>query len=351
VQTLAPRPTSRVRDQNGRGAATQWLPGLGACIAVGAMSFALGQLVPVFGGPAFGIVFGMVLSLVTRAQPIMRPGARIASHQLLQLSVVVLGFQLSLHDVVRTGVGSLPVMLGTLGLALLGAQLCGKLLRVNGDLRTLIGVGTGVCGASAIGAVTRVIGAAETEVAYSLSTIFAFNVLAVLLYPLLGHAMGMSQHTFGLWGGTAINDTSSVVAATATYGAAASSYGVIVKLTRALTIVPICAWLAVREARRSRTCPDPLGAQMPRWWQLVPWFIGYFLLATVANTVGLVPAGWHHDLSRIATFLITVALVGVGLSARFGEMRRSGLRPLALGGALWLTVGGSSLALQAIFHS
>jgi uncharacterized integral membrane protein (TIGR00698 family) len=326
------------------------MPGLVVCVALGYVAVSLGHAVPVFGGPAFGIVFGMALSVVAPLQAPLRVGAGFASRQLLQLSVVILGAELSLHDVLRTGLSSLPVMLGTLALALIGARVFGRLLGVEGSLRTLVGVGTGVCGASAIAAVTRVIGAAETDVAYSLSTIFAFNVVAVLLYPPLGHLMGMSQHAFGLWGGTAINDTSSVVAATATYGTVASSYGVIVKLTRALMIVPICAWLAMRRAKLNHSAGVAQGTDVLRWWRLVPWFIGYFLLAVVANTVGVVPATWHAGLSTSATFLITVALVGVGLSARFGQMRRSGLRPLALGAALWATVGVSSLALQAIFR-
>jgi uncharacterized integral membrane protein (TIGR00698 family) len=325
---------------------------LAACVALGAAAFMAGRLVPAFGGPPFGIVFGMALSLLKPVRDRTAFGARFASHQLLQLSVVVLGAELSLHDVVRTGLSSLPVMLGTLALALGGAVAFGKLLKVDGDLRTLVGVGTGVCGASAIAAVSRVAGAAETDIAYSMSTIFAFNVVAVLLYPPLGHLMGMSQHSFGLWAGTAINDTSSVVAATTTYGTAANNYGVygvVVKLTRALMIIPICGWLALRQHRRSAENPGIAGQPALQWSKLVPWFIGYFLLAVVANTIGLVPHSWHADLSTAATFLITVALVGVGLSARFTEMRRSGLRPLALGAALWATVGVSSLALQAIF--
>jgi uncharacterized integral membrane protein (TIGR00698 family) len=349
MQLVESWPEVGANDRAPRRAISAVIPGLVVCLAIAAGCVALGHLVPVFGGPAFGIVFGMALSL---ARPIQRPlnaGAGIASRQLLQLSVVILGAELSLHDVVRTGLGSLPVMLGTLALALAGAQAFGRLLRVDGDLRTLIGVGTGVCGASAIAAVTRVIGAAETDVAYSLSTIFAFNVLAVLLYPPLAHLMGMSQHAFGLWSGTAINDTSSVVAATATYGSVASSYGVVVKLTRALMIVPICGWLAGRQLRSKSTAAGSPGSTMPRWWKLVPWFIGYFLLAVVANTIGAVPRSWHADLSDVATYLITVALVGIGLSARFDEMRRSGVRPLALGATLWATVGISSLALQALF--
>jgi uncharacterized integral membrane protein (TIGR00698 family) len=282
--------------------------------------------------------------------PIVRRGATLASHQLLQASVVLLGAQLSMRDVFRTGLASLRVMLGTLALGLLAAQVFGRLLRVDGDLRTLIGVGTGVCGASAIAAVSRVIAASEADVAYSLSTIFAFNVLAVVMFPVLGHAMGLSQHAFGLWSGTAINDTSSVVAATATYGHDASSYGVVVKLTRALMIVPISGWIAVRALKRTRQVGNTGNAGAPRWWTLVPWFIGYFLLAALANTIGVVPHSWHPFLSDAATFLITVALVGVGLLARLADMRRMGLRALGLGACLWVTVGISSLALQAIFH-
>lgn len=333
-----------------RPAWTAALPGLGSCVALGVAGTALGHLVPVFGGPAFAIVLGMAFSLIRPLRAPIAAGAAVASGQLLQASVVILGAQLSLHDVVRTGVTSLPVMLGTLALALLGARLFGRLLRVDGELRTLIGVGTAVCGASAIGAVTRVVGAAETDVAYSMATIFAFNVVAVLLYPPLGHLMGLSQHSFGLWGGTAINDTSSVVAATTTYGHAAANYGVVVKLTRALMILPICGWLAARRQPRQASGPDA-AAGRPRWTRLVPWFIGYFLLAVVANTVGLVPASWHPTLGSAATFLICVALAGIGLSARFAQMRRSGLRPLLLGGLLWATVGVSSLLLQALTHA
>ena len=344
-----PSPQLRTRRTNGSSAA---LPGLVVCLALGLVAFRLGHLVPVFGGPAFGIVFGMALSVIVPLQAPLGAGAKFASRQLLQASVVLLGAELSLHDVAHTGLTSLPVMLGTLALALAGARLFGRLLGVDGNLRTLVGVGTAICGASAIGAATRVLGAAETQVAYSLSTIFAFNVVAVVLYPPLGHLMGLSQHAFGLWGGTAINDTSSVVAATATYGTVASSYGVVVKLTRALMIVPICGWLATRRIRLSRTADgSTVRSELPRWWQLIPWFIAYFLVAVVANTAGMVPVGWHAGLSTAATLLITVALVGVGLSARFAEMRKSGLRPLALGAALWVTVGVSSLALQWLFRS
>jgi uncharacterized membrane protein YadS len=258
----------------------------------------------------------------------------------------------------------LPVLLGTLSLALLAAWGVGRLLGIDGDLRTLIGVGTGICGASAIAATTAVIGAAEADVAYAISTIFAFNVIAVLTYPTLGHLMGLSQHAFGLWSGTAINDTSSVIAAAYTYGHAAGDYGVVVKLTRTLMIIPITIALTVMTRRRAAAAAASDGAadggqtaagaqagrpgrRRLRVWQLVPWFLIGFLAAAALNSLGGVPHAAHSPLSTLSLFLITMALSAIGLSTRPLALRNAGLRPLALGAILWATVGVSSLLLQA----
>ena len=326
------------------------LTGVLVVLATTAVAEPLGLLLPMIGAPALALLLGMAVRLRYAPDTSARVVIRFASSNVLKGAVVVLGATFGLGEVAHIGRSSLPLMLGTLVIALAAAWLVGRALGVDSNLQTLVGVGTAICGASAIGAVSGVIGAVESEIAYAISTIFVFNVVAVVLYPALGHLLSLSQHSFGLWAGTAINDTSSVVAATATYGSVASSYGVVVKLTRALMIVPICAWLASRRLKKMRSDAESAATTMPRWWKLVPWFIGYFLLAVVANTIGLVPHRWHADLSDAATYLITVALVGVGLSARFDEMRRSGLRPLALGAALWATVGISSLALQAIFR-
>ena len=164
---------------------------------------------------------------------------------------MILGAQLSLSRPTRVGLSSLPVMLGHPGRLPRGATFVyGRLLGVVGDLRTLIGVGTGICGASAIAAVTPVIEATSTDVAYAVSTIFLFNIAAVLAFPILGHALGMSQHSFGLFAGTAVNDTSSVVATATTYGNSAASYAVVVKLVSTLMIIPICVGLGALTARR-----------------------------------------------------------------------------------------------------
>ena len=328
------------------------VPGLAAAIVLAIAATCLGRLEPVIGGPVFGIVLGMLVATGRRGTGVLKPGAAIAGKQVLQASIVVLGTGLSLAQVAHTGLSSLPVMLGTLALCLLVTWGAGRLLGLRGSLPILIGVGTGICGASAIAATTAVIGAAEVEVAYAISTIFAFNVVAVLLYPAIGHLLGLSQHAFGLWSGTAINDTSSVVAAACTYGAAAGDYGVVVKLTRTLMIIPICLglafWQARRHRRRALAADVTIAAPAVPWRRMFPWFIAYFLAAVAANSLGLIPHGWHAPLSQIAVFLITTALAGIGLSTRVGDMRRTGLRPLALGAVLWATVGISSLLLQLL---
>ena len=332
-------------------------PARGAAIA--AVATIAGRLVPVIGAPVFGIVLGVAVGQIPRTPALdlrLRPGIGFSSRNVLQLSIVLLGTGLSLTGIAHTGLSSLPVLLGTLALALAMAWGAGRLLGIGGDLRTLIGVGTGICGASAIAATTAVIGAAEADVAYAISTIFAFNVIAVLTYPALGHLLGLSQHAFGLWAGTAINDTSSVIAAAYTYGHAAGDYGVVVKLTRTLMIIPISLVLAVRTRRavERRVSVTPASgvarAARPRirLAQLVPWFLIGFLLAAAVNTAGFVPQAAHTWLSAVSLFFITMALSGIGLSTRPLELRRAGLRPFALGAILWATVGISSLVIQAV---
>ncbi|MCE4945562.1 putative sulfate exporter family transporter [Streptomyces albulus] len=328
------------------------LPGLALAVAIALVATSLGRLVPVVGGPVSGIVLGVLVAVVARPGARMRPGITFAGRGVLQAAVVVLGAQLSLGQVLRVGVGSLPVMLVTLAVCLAAAYGIGRRLGVVRDLRTLIGVGTGICGASAIAAVTPIIGAAEAEVAYAVSTIFVFNIAAVLTFPVLGHLLGMGQHAFGLFAGTAVNDMSSVVAAATTYGGPAADYAVVVKLARTLLIIPICLGLAALARRRARTADAGAagsGEGLPgrvRVGRLVPWFLGGFLVLAAANTAGLVPQAAHGPLSALAVFLITVALSAIGLSTEPAKLRRAGAAPLLLGGCLWLVVSVTSLAVQ-----
>ncbi len=349
IRAQAPREAT---DQPGR----RWrldrlraiLPGLGLALALGAVATALGHLAPVVGAPVIAVVLGIAIASVRQLPAGLRPGLTFAGRTVLQSSIIVLGLGLSFREVLSTGISSLPVLLGSLGVALIGAPVIGRALGVGRDLRTLIGVGTGICGASAIAATDAVIGAAVIDVSYAIATIFVFNIVAVLTFPAIGHLLHLSPGGFGLWAGTAINDLSSVVAASSIFGHGATSSAVVVKLTRTLMIIPISVTLGIA---RSRSARRP-GQDKPRAFTLrllrgaLPLFIGWFLVSVSANTVGIVPVHWHSDITAVAQLLITVALGAIGLSARARDIVQSGLRPLALGALLWLLVGASSIGLQ-----
>ncbi|HEY1967861.1 MAG TPA: putative sulfate exporter family transporter [Pseudonocardia sp.] len=342
-------------------------PGLVLALFVALAATPLGHAVPVVGAPVFGIVLGLVLASAVKPGEDLRPGLAFAAKPVLQASIVLLGATLSLRQVASVGLHSLPVMLGTLAVALGGAWLLGRLIGVRGDTQILIGVGTGICGASAIAATTAVIKPRQSEVAYAIGTIFAFNIAAVLLFPALGHAWHLNPHSFGLWAGTAVNDTSSVVAAAFSFSPAAGPYAVVVKLSRTLTLIPIVIALAIWRARHPESAtatPETAGApgpatappppaswrQMP-WRKIVPMFLIGFVLTSLLDTVGLIPASWHAGITQTSTFLITTALAGIGLSMRLSDIRGAGIRPLLLGGMLWVLVAASSLGLQALTHT
>ena len=320
--------------------AMRTLPGLALALALSAGAVVAGTYAPVIGAPVVAIILAGIVGHLLHHPSVLVPGAKLASGVVLQASVVVLGAGLSLAQVVHVGGASLPVMLGTLAIALAGSWLLGRVVGVDAESRTLIGVGTGICGASAIAAVSSVTRPKDAHVAYAMGTIFTFNVAAVLIFPVLGRLVGMTGHQFGLWSGTAVNDTSSVVAAAYSFGHGAGPYAIVVKLTRALMIVPITIALALLRARR-----DGQGSGLS--WRVVPPFIVLFVVAAALNSAGAIPPGWHHALTTLGTFLITVALGGIGLQLRVAEVRKAGTRPLVLGGLLWILVAVSSLGLQA----
>lgn len=343
VQTLPTRLSRRGADV---------LPGVLITAAIALVATGIGAIVPVLGSAVPAIVIGVLLSLVRprlmagreKADARIQPGIAYSGKFLLQLAVVLLGVQLSIGAIAQVGLESLPIMLTTLVVCLVGAWLLGRMLRTERRLTTLIGVGTGICGASAIAAVSPVIGAASAEIAYAVSTIFLFNILAVLIFPLLGHALNLDPHTFGLFAGTAVNDTSSVVAAAGVFSTAALGFAVVVKLVRTLMIIPISIGLSVMEARRSARSD---GAAQPltgrRIAKLVPWFLIGFLIVAIVNSTGIIPDAPREVLVQASVFLIAMALAGIGLSTDIPALRRAGWRPLALGGMLWVLVTVTAL--------
>ena len=328
-------------------------PGLLLAVAIAAVASALARVVPLIGASVIAILIGIAVRQFARLPDAVAPGVRFASKRVLQTSIVLLGTGLSLAQVWTTGRASLLVMLGTLVLGV-GAMLAlGRVLGIERTITRLISVGTGICGASAIGALAPAIEADGAAVAYAISTVFLYNVGGVLLFPPLGHLMHLSSHAFGLWAGTAINDTSSVVAAAYTYGPGAGAYAVVVKLTRTVMIVPVVlifALLAARERRAEERDRDD-GQQPARKRNVLsglPLFIVWFLVASALNTLGLFRPLGAQTLPALGQFLIVVALAGVGLSADLRAMARAGLRPVLLGGLGWVFIASLSLLLQHV---
>jgi uncharacterized integral membrane protein (TIGR00698 family) len=307
-----------------------------ALVASGAARFA-----PLAGAPVLAILIGIAVRSRIGTVPRLDPGVRFAAKFVLQAAIVVSGLGISFALIVRTGLATLPVTLVTIAVALAAAPLIGRALHVDAGVRTLVGVGTAICGASAIAAIASVTEAADADVALSIATIFAYNIAAVLLFPPLGHVLHLSQPAFGVWAGTAINDTSSVVAAGYAYGHDAGAEATVVKLTRAMLILPIAGVVALARARAP-------GATRGRvaWQRIVPWFIVWFVCAALVGTTGAIGPAWHAPIAQLATFLISVALAGIGLQTNLRALLTAGVRPLALGGALWLLVALVSLAMQ-----
>jgi uncharacterized integral membrane protein (TIGR00698 family) len=315
------------------------LPGIFACLAIAAIATVLGARVPIVGAPVFAIAIGLALTPAIRRAPALQTGAAFCGKILLQWAIVLFGAGLSVVQIVRGGAAALPVTLGTFVIVLLLAYVFGRMLDLDLTLRRLLGIGTAICGGSAIAAVSSVIDADPSDVAYALGTVFFFNVVALLTFPPLGHAMHMSQSAFGLWAGTAINDTSSVVAAAFAYGNAAGTDAIVVKLTRTLLIVPVVLYYAWKRIRSNRA------GERIDWFAILPWFVVWFALAAVCKTEGWIPVAWSGPLQRLAMFAIVSALAGVGLTADIERMRSAGLRPLALGALLWIAIAASSLLI------
>ena len=314
--------------------------GLFVAFALAVPAWRLGSLVPVVGAPVFAILIGMSLSFFSRPA-VLEEGIRISGKFVLQYAIIFLGFSLDLGMVLRVGMQSLAVMLFTLSAAFATAYFVGKSLRLDQNLKILIGVGTSICGGSAIAAAAPVIEASSEDVTFAISTIFLFNIVAVFLFPALGRLMHMSENAFGLWAGTAINDTSSVVAAAFSYSDAAGSLATVVKLTRTLMIIPVTLTLAFARSRgrREKGVRAHIG-------KIVPWFVLGFLAASLVRSVGLLPPSTSSALNEAGKFGICAAMAAIGLNANPIKLFHNGLRPILLGLACWAAVAVVSLAVQ-----
>lgn len=319
------------------------IPGLLLCLAIALPAWLLGKAFPVIGGPVFGILIGIIIATWKRPS-YFSEGIKFTSKKLLQTAIILLGFEMNLFNVLKVGSQSLLVMVFTLAAAFLTAWLVGRALKLKGNIPTLIGVGTAICGGSAIAATAPVIKADDKEIAYSISTIFLFNVAAVFIFPFIGHLIGMNDTGFGIWAGTAINDTSSVVAAGYSYSDAAGSLATIVKLTRTLMIIPVTLVLALYTSRK---VSQDVGFSVAK---IFPWFVLGFLAASVISTVNILPVGAEKLLAQTGKFLIVMAMSAIGLNTNIKQLISNGIRPILLGLSCWAAVALTSLAVQHFLH-
>ena len=334
--------------------------GILVCFGIAVPAWLLGKAFPIIGGPVLSILFGMLIALFWSDKGKAAAGIKWTSKIILQTAVVLLGFGLNLGVIFETGKQSLPIIVCTIGISLLLAWALHKALRVPSDTAILVGVGSSICGGSAIAATAPVIGADDNEVAQSISVIFFFNVLAAIFFPLLGKAIGFDTlhgESFGIFAGTAINDTSSVTAAASTWdsmwnlGSETLNKAVTVKLTRTLAIIPITLGLSLIRAKKSAK----EGKQAAKFSlkRAFPMFILYFVIAAVITTVCIhmgIDAGVFQPLKELSKFMIIMAMAAIGLNSNVIQLIKTGGKPILVGASCWCGITIVSLIMQHIMN-
>lgn len=332
------------------------------CLAIALPCWFLGQWFPIIGGPVFAILIGMVITLFIKDKTNLQSGISFVSKKILQYAVILLGFGLNLSVVLETGVQSLPIIISTISTSLIIAFVLHKAMKVPSKISTLIGVGSSICGGSAIAATAPVIDADDEEVSQSISVIFLFNILAALIFPLMGTLLGFSTtsgEAFGIFSGTAVNDTSSVTACASTWdsmynlGSATLDKAVTVKLTRTLAIIPITLVLAFVRARKEKKA-QTVGSQKVSFKKIFPFFIIFFVLASVITTIATncfaVPVEFFNPIKELSKFFIILAMAAIGLNTNIVKLIKTGGKPVVLGFCCWVGITGVSLLMQHLLQ-
>lgn len=350
-------------------------PGVGLCAAIALPCWFLGEALPVVGGPVFAILIGVVIALWWKqpARGIVQDGIGFTAKKVLQYAVILLGFGLNLAQIAAVGAESLPIILTTIATALIVGYVLYRVLRMDSAIATLIAVGSSICGGSAIAATAPVIRAKDEQVAQAISVIFLFNVVAALIFPTLGQALGMSNEGFGLFAGTAVNDTSSVTAAAAAWdgmhpGSNALDDATIVKLTRTLAIIPITLVLGIVMARKESADESASNAQAASepsstrrkgplgnfsLKRAFPMFILFFLVASLITTIAVAAgadAAVFAPLKTLSKFFIVMAMAAIGLNTDLVKLVKSGAKPLLMGLICWICIAAASLGMQHLLN-
>ncbi|MTB42227.1 YeiH family protein [Streptococcus uberis] len=328
------------------------LPGLVICLFIALPAWFLGQAFPIIGGPVFGILMGMVIATFYSKRDRSQAGIAFTSKYILQTAVVLLGFGLNLNQVFKVGLESLPIIISTIATALLVAYILQKKLNLDVNTATLVGVGSSICGGSAIAATAPVIDAKDDDIAKAISVIFLFNVMAALIFPTFGQIIGLSNHGFALFAGTAVNDTSSVTATAASWDAIHHSntldQATIVKLTRTLAIIPITLALAIYKEKKASQNQKGSSFNLKKAF---PTFVLFFLLASLLTTIlsGLgLSLTLFEQLKVLSKFFIVMAMVAIGLNTNLFKLIKTGGQAITLGAICWIAISFVSLLMQAL---
>ena len=327
----------------------EFLPGISISILISLIAWYLGNLFPIIGGPGIGLFIGLLLASLLINQERFIIGMQFTSKKVLQYAVVLLGFGLNLSQVFNVGLTSLPIILTTIATALITAYVIHKLFKLDSEIVTLVGVGSSICGGSAIAATAPVIKAKDESIATAISVIFFFNILAALLFPHLGSWLGLSNQGFAIFAGTAVNDTSSVTATASSWdslhGTSILEQATIVKLTRTLAIIPITLGLSIWQSKKDNT------KERFSLTKAIPNFILWFLLASLITTVAMsmgVPAAIFAPLKDLSKFMIIMAMTAIGYQTNLKKLITKGGSALLVGGLCWLLISVVSLLMQKL---
>ena len=325
------------------------------CLSIAVPAWVFGKYFPLIGGAVTAIIVGMFVAMALKERKAFDAGVKFTSKKILQWAVVLLGFGLNLGVIIETGIQSLPIIISTIAIALISAAALCRIFNIPTKITTLVGVGSSICGGSAIAATAPVVQADDEEVAQAISVVFFFNVVAAVVFPPLGHFLGMDTTggtAFGIFAGTAVNDTSSVTAAAATWdsmwglGTATLDKAVTVKLTRTLAIIPITLALAFYTARAAQHSEDSKQVSVK---QIFPFFIIFFVLASVITTLAVnfgVSESVFKPIKELSKFFIVMAMAAIGLNTNIVKLIKTGGKPLLLGLFCWLNITVVSLIMQ-----
>ena len=323
-------------------------PGLAVVLLIAAAARTLGR----FTAPVPDVVIALMAGMLVRntvAPRAIEPGVKFTISYLLRVAIVLLGAGLSARAVVQMGSAVLVLIIPLVIVAVLLGLLLARLFRLRGTIGTLLGAGTAICGGSAVLTVGSVIDSTEEEIAYAITTIFTFNLVALIVYPPLGHMFHMSDMAFGAWTGTAVNDTSVVVATGYVFSPAAGAVATVVKLARTVLLVPLALAVGMAHAWRTQS-PHQSMTMWQRAAHAMPWFILGFLAMAVLNSIGLFSPEFARVLSMLAGFLMVMVLASVGLNVDLTKILRLGLRPMLVGLLLAACMSVFSFALIKWLH-